>query len=326
MRTYSVVSLLLLVGLPKLAAGQSVAAPVLGYAIDPAARAIRPIGGVPGAAAFEAALATHPALARAVLAPGADYALASAVETGRVVVLTWEAGAVSAAELALAGDLGAAAFSPGGRTAAMYSPESGSVQVWLGLPRQPLMAWEARIGRPAALAVSDDGLALAAILGETGSQMLAVLTPSAGPRVVAEGGAWSALAFAPGRRDLAVAQAGRNQVSLITDLTGEARVRIVAGVGDGIANPVALAFSADGTKLAAASDEARSVVLIDLETRAVVSVACEAKINALERVRGNAVFRLTRAAGERSPLFDGDAPEPRIVFIAAGEQVPGREQ
>jgi hypothetical protein len=62
------------------------------------------------------------------------------------------------------------------------------------------------------------------------------------------------------------------------------------------------------------------VALIDLASREVATASCDCRVETLNRARGNAVFKLSDSAKGNAPLFDGDGEEPRIVFVAAGEE------
>jgi hypothetical protein len=285
--------------------GQTVSfeTPVLGHAFDAAAGSIRPILGVPGAAWFEAPLPSEEALGEAALAPGRDYALA--VTGGRLRIVRWAGGVVSSRPFAaLAALPERVAFSPTGAAVALYA--GGAIETWSGMPEAPnLTRWIEHHGPVDALAVADDGAAVAvAVAGAVH------LYDSGGSRIVAEGGRISGLAFAPNSHALAVADLERDRV-------------LVTGAGAGswdFEKPSGVAFSADGRKLAVASAARSAAGVIDRASGQSLEAACECGVETLARARGNAVFRLNESAKGHAPMLDGDGAEPRIVFIAAGEE------
>ena len=278
-------------------------APVLGYALDAAAGSIRPILGVPGAARFEAPFRLEGALLEAALAPWRDYALAEV--NGETRMVRWDGGAISWHPLdGFPASPGRIAFSPSGASVALDA--AGGIEIWSGMPERPLLT--RRIEHPGpvdALAVADDGRTAAVASGGT-----VILYSSGGAKAIAEGGRISSLAFALAGRDLAIADEERNEISL-------------AGIGvvsRDFEKPSSVAFSADGGKLIVVSAARSAVALIDLAGREVSTVACACRVETLNRARGNAVFRLSDSAKGNAPLFDGDGAEPRIVFVAAGEE------
>jgi DNA-binding beta-propeller fold protein YncE len=182
----------------------------------------------------------------------------------------------------------------------------GVIETWSGMPDEPrLVRRIERHGRVDALAVTDDG----AVVAVAGGGVVQI-DESGGWGVVAEGGRVSALAFARHSRDLAIADLDRNQVLVVG----------AGAVARDFERPSSVAFSADGRKLAVASAERSAVALIDLASGQTQTLAGECGVETLARARGNAVFRLTESAKGRAPLLDGDGAEPRIVFVAAGEE------
>jgi hypothetical protein len=285
--------------------GQTVSfeTPVLGHAFDAAAGSVRPILGVPGAAWFDAPMRSEEMLGEAALAPWRDYALAAT--GGRLRVVRWAGGVMWSAPLAgLAAWPERIAFSPSGSSVALYA--GGAIETWSGMPEAPSLTRRIEHdGAVEALAVSDDGAAVA-VAGAGAVH----LYDSGGSRIVAEGGRISGLAFAPNSRALAIADLDRGQV-LVTG---------AGAVSREFEKPSGVAFSADGRKLAVASAARSAVGVIDLASGQTITVACECGVETLARARGNAVFRLSESAKGRAPMLDGDGAEPRIVFIAAGEE------
>jgi hypothetical protein len=241
------------------------------------------------------------------LAPERDYALvsgpagASIVRWSRGQLITTRLENFSVAESRIV-------FSPTSSALAVAAGER--VAIWTGLPGAPVLA---RLLPQAAgadvLAVADDGAVAAWARGGE-----VYLSQAGETAMVAQGGRISGLAFARGGAELAVADRDLDQITVVRS-DGSRAV-----LARGLQKPTHVAYSADGRKLAVASSFTSSVALIDLVTRDFSAASCECSVEALVPVRGNAVFRLTDPAKGRTPLFDGDGAEPRIVFIASQEE------
>jgi hypothetical protein len=281
--------------------------PVLGYARESAGGSIRPILGVPGAAALAAPLPLDKDQALLAVAPERDYALVTGPVGGSIV--RWSRGQLTSTRFeGLGKGEGRIVFSPTSSSVALET--AGRVAIWTGLPDAPVLA---RLLPQAAgadvLAVADDGQAVAWARG--GEVYLCQAGETA---LVAQGGRISGLAFARGGAELAAADQALDQITVVRS-DGSRAV-----LARGLQKPTHVAYSADGRKLAVASSATSSVALIDLATRDLTAASCECNVEALVPARGNAVFRLTDPAKGRTPLFDGDGAEPRIVFIASQEE------
>jgi hypothetical protein len=297
-----------------------IAGPVLGYVWDSAAGALRAIQGVPGSSLLGAPMDAGVPVARAAVSPRHDYVLAVTAEGeaavlriggGRLARRLIEGVAVGAVRIAL---------SPEGRAAALFYDgfETGRVQVVTGLPDQPALAGTLVMSEPPgaleALAVSDGGLVLAALAGAEGST-ISLMTVEGEIRVIASAGQVSALAFAPGRADALAADRKSNQLLWIVAAAAAAAVRTLAGPDDGIAGPAAVAVSADGRHAVVANADSGTVAEFELEGAARVVVPCRCSPATLERLNGNAIFRLNEPSAGPMRLFDGDFAEPRVLFV-----------
>ena len=285
--------------------------PTLGYLFDPAAKSIRPLSGIPGAASLEAGLAVPSKLEQASVSPNRKFALAATKEGEHLLLVTWTGNSANASELdgspASAEQI---AFSASGSTAAIWNRDTRKIQVWKGLPDQPSLYKEIEAADLTALAVSDDGDAVAAAT-EAGLVL-------AGDVKILAPGSFSGLAFLPGTHDLAAAEQALDQVSLIRRVDSDADTVQLADGQDGVSQPIAVAFSSDGRKLIVANLRGQSVLSIDLESRAVTATLCECEADGLYRAQGNAVFRLTNGSQDLIALFDGDSDEPRVLSIPVG--------
>jgi hypothetical protein len=277
--------------------------PVLGYVFDPADRSIRIVAGVPGAAGLDSSIPSAAKLRNAWIAPRRQFAVVELADSGDLGLLDWSTGAARIREIA--GALRSAesvSFSARGDAAILASGQHGIVQVWTGLPAAPVVRWETA-ARMDVVVVSDDG-ELAAGVDSSGAHLLA---PGA-TRLVARG-SFTAAAFRPGTRDLALASRDSDTIQLVRDA---AAAEPLAGAAEGVFGPVAVQFSASGARLAIANAHGRSFTIFDFETRSARTIACDCTPESLEPLRGDAVFR---SAG--NVFIDAGAAEPR-TFIVAG--------
>lgn len=285
--------------------------PVMGHVMEPSAQAVRPILGVPGAALFGGRVPLEIDARASVLSAHRGFLVAAAPGGGLSVVdLRGEAPAARAIEGALAG-AERLALSPGGGTAAVMA--GGILQIITGLPDEPSPAGTVAAANAGAFAVSDDGT----VLFEAGGTLFAA-APDGDPRPTPFAGQASLIAFIESTRDALVAGSGDNEVALVRGVLGEPSYRRLAGAGEGIDQPVGLAFS--GGKALVASAGSGSVTAIDVETGAAATTSCGCSVAALERMRGAALFRVSDPGA--GPLWLFDAAEARFLFVpAAAEEV-----
>jgi hypothetical protein len=281
---------------------QEVQGPVLGFAWDAASGHLRPILGIPGSSLLGAPLDLDMPLLLAEVSPRQDYALAAGPESVWLVRLEGNLDA----KPVLGGSASRIAISPSGSAAVVYSQ---GLQILRGLPSTPSVASVALPGPLTAVAVNDAGDLVLAVSGE---QLLA-LRPGVEPRFLGLAGAASALTFAESSSDALVADPVRNEVFL---LRGEGERWILASERDGIADPVAVALTA--TRGFVANRGSSSVVVLDLAGGPPARVSCPCEITGLQRLRGEAVFRLTGPLQSASYLLEVTAGEPRLWFVPPG--------
>jgi hypothetical protein len=299
--------------LAPIVTAQDVQGPVLGYAWDTASSRLRPILGIPGSSLLGAPLDLSVPLSLVELSPRQDYALAAGAESVWLVRLD---GARSVHPV-LSGSADRIVISPTGTAAAVYSQE---LQILKGLPGTPSAAAVAVPGPLTAMAVNDAGNLVLAVCGE----QLFALRPGAAPRRLGPAGAGSALAFADNTTDAIVADAANNEVFL---LRGENERLILASERDGVSEPVAVALAAGRGFVANRGSNA--VLILDLGGGPPARISCPCEVTGLQRLRGEAVFRLTGPLQSASYVLEVAAGEPRLWFVPAASAVgprPPRER
>ncbi len=293
--------------------GSAVRGPWLGLVFDEAARSVRPVLGLPGAATLGAALKAPFALERAVAAHRAAFALGVDGRDGAVILIT---GAGARKLRGVAAAPGEIVFSPSASTAALYYGDRDVIEVVRGLPEHPEVAGslDAAVlpGPLSALAVSDDGLVLAGCQAGPDSAVVYRFRLRRQSGAVLSGRRVAAIAFVGSSEDALVADAAAHLVYRLRNGGGAA---VIAGAAEGISAPVALGASVDGKRAAVANGGGGPVLVLDLQSGAATPVACACKVSEVEPMAGNAVFRLTDASQPRMWVLDADGGHPRVVFV-----------
>lgn len=306
---------LLICGLAFAATAQqgTLAGPVAGFAFDSGARGLRPIQGIPGAAVLGDTVNFGVDVATVAVSPRLDSALVVAVD-GSVHAFQLSSGGAGVVALnGVSASPERIAFSPSGTAAALYA--AGNVQVITGLPAAPVVASSfaftpgggtARAHRPFAgsMAVSDDG---ALVLIADGA---AVRLFQSGAERTVTSGTNSAVAFAPGSHDVAIANAN-NGVLLIRGIDAAGSQQTIGTVK----TPVGAAFSQNGKTLFVASSADKTVTAFDLAGGASTPLACNCTPTGLAPM-GRA-FRLNEIGQGPLWMVDTAAAQPRIVFVPA---------
>jgi hypothetical protein len=288
----------------------TVAGPTSGLVFDRVAGVLRPVLGVPGAATLGAGIALNYQTDWVVVAPRLDSAVAAA-EDGSLHFLSLASGGVS--ELAVAGIAGlprGVVYSPSGTAAALLY--AANAQVVTGLPGAPVlgkvMPLEAAVDThvrtalrpsPGQVALSDDGTVLLEARGGT------VRLAGAGGRSSLMAGVMAA--FAPGGHDAAVADGAG--VTLVRDVDGAAQSTVLAA--QGVAQPVGLAFSADGATVFAAG--AGGVAALSTAGGPATPVACTCTPVGLAAM--GQLFLLNDLAEGPLWVLDPGGSAPRTAFV-----------
>jgi len=285
-----------------------VSGPVLGYAWDAGLSRLRPILGIPGSSLLGAPVDPGLPLALAEVSPSQDYALGVHGANGELLVVRFPA--LTVGRVAGVGGVTRIAISPSGSAAAVYSQDIQALWILTGLPDAPLAAQVPLPGAISALAVNDAGdLALAVAPEQLFAQLFA-LGPGAEPRLLGPAGAGLLLAFLERSSDALIADPARREVTL---LRGLAERVVLAGERDGVVDPVAVA--AAGRRVLVADRGAAAVLVVDLGGGPPVRVDCPCGVASLQRLRGDAVFRVTATFQSASWLVEAGGEQPRLWFV-----------
>ncbi len=294
--------LILLLAAAAAAFDGGISGPVSGMVFVPEEGAIRPVLGVPGSAWLSDPLASG--LDLASVAPDGKRVMVA--RNGRLYLVS-----ISGLEVSQWQDAGAApeglkwiVWNAESSFVAAVSPSAGAVQVYRG---GELAASCSLPGAVLSLAVDASGMVAAGVEGE-GLYLCrdgAVRLVSRNPRV-------SAIAITG--QDLYLADRDLGQLMVIRGYKSEGDATVMAGVED----PVGLAVSADGARLAVASGASRTLTVYDLATATVAqTVELEFEPTGANRFSGGGLWLLNPGAGGPLQLLELSRAV-SVYFVPAG--------
>ena len=304
-------SILILAALPCASAQSSISAPVLGYAFDPAVRAVRAVRGIPGAATLGDPLHTRFRLTAASVAPPQTYALATSAERDLRLV-RWTGGHVSSLSLNEAiPEPDRIVFSPSGAAAILYDSGSARMQVLTGLPNEPAIREVQPAGSAAvsSMAISDD----AWLVLVSGS--VYAIGPDQNPVPLPLPGGIAALSFSPSSDDL-LAATPSGDLYLARNVNSSVIVSRIYSGDSRTSNPVAVQFSPDGSA-AFLANTTGTLMTIDLNSGSGGALVCQCTPTGLQPFGRAGLFRLTGIFSQPLWLFDGTPGRTRIWFVPA---------
>ena len=299
----------------------SVNAPVLGYVLDSETGALHRINGIPGASWVGDALPLEFPVAQAQVATSQDSAIIRDRE-GRTYLVQLDRTPLVVTEFSEAMAADGMLISPLGRSAALYSTATGQIQFL------DISEGSARVGETAdlpalpgewtAFAISDRGVVLAAVAQDRGGSLYSL--ESGGQAIWVRSVQRAAdLAFLAGSNDVAVADAGANEVHLIQGVTSRRRFFVLAKEGEGVTNPFAIEATSDGRFVAVAIPD--GFASIPVQGGGAAITRCDFTPTELAPLAGGSVFRLT--ADIRAPIRIarvGTDESPRFIPALAPEE------
>jgi hypothetical protein len=290
----------------------TIGGPKLGYALDPAIHALRPILGIAGASTLGDPIDVGFAIQDAVTDGQQGYVLA--IEAGsQRPWLIFPDQAVPATPLPITGQVEAVYVSPQGVAAAFVMRDS-RIEIITGITNGAFVVHELLLGRrperrPRALAVSDNGNSVVAAFGNEAPLFLGLDGTRLSLRVP---GITLALAYRPSSSDVLSASED-NRVWLTQQNLQGLVSREIAGPDDGISTPAALTFTADGNLALIANSGNASVSVADVAAGGVSSSPCGCKPTRFERLGTSGMFRLNDPSGQ--PMYLFDVASRRALFI-----------
>jgi hypothetical protein len=286
-----------------------VGAPQLGWIPD--GTRIRPVYGIPVAAAVGAPIPGDQDFAQIAASPARNYVLVSAADTGTVSIYTTGHGLAPLAGAGSAPD--SMVLSPRGSSAALWFSSLNPMQVVTGLPNSPAIRQLdiSFLGAaPGVLAISDDG---AWVAGIWTSGVYAFGPNGEVNRLPVENA--TALAFFQGTHNLAAA--GAAGLQMVTGVDGFAVVSNLLASADSSLQPIAVAATS-GNRTLLLADQSGSVTTIDIVSGAATTSDCGCQPLGLFGM-GPSAFRLTGLDGGAFKLFDSAGSTILFVPLALTE-------
>lgn len=263
---------------------------------EPRARMqLRPVVGVPGAAALGDPISLPSDLTRIEISPTQTYLLAERGANQELALLSLGAGGTGP-ELTISGTFPRSTrieFSISGSAAALYSASLQSVQVITGLPDSPQVSQQFNVSSlPAsltALAVSDDGTALLAGVSDGQTGGIYLISASNGIRSIASAGLPAAIRFLSQSDKAVVADSHANQVLLLSAISGAVTSNVLARSADGAKGPNRIEMIGGNRAAVVANTGSNPLIWVDMPTGKVSLVSMSYSVGALHAVNGNPV-------------------------------------
>ena len=318
MRNWCVMAATCLATTGAVAQTAQIAAPSVGFVVDPQTRSIRPIAGQPGAALLGKPLSLDVAvqIARFPSAPAWSLAVAADRER-RPVVIQGLTSMPGVQDLGGAiGDIDFVALGENG-SAAIASLKSRQMQFLSGLPATPLLSAPVDLslvpGDLISICIRSDGTAaLVAATDGTSGGIYEVTQADGSVQLIAMSQRPTAATYLNESRDLAFADAALNELILISDIHGGRNRAVLAGPVDDVAGPIAVQLTDKG--LAVANAGSRNIIQYDLSAGQITGdIPLPVVPEILDPLTTHGVFVVNRVGSD--PLYLYSAGQSKVWFV-----------
>ncbi len=272
--------------------------------------------GIPGAARIGDPLVADVSVVTAEVSPTQDFALGIGAG-GEVYKISLSPAGASGAAIDGVSGVDRVVISPSGSAAAAYDRQGRSAQLLTNLGGDPTVGGTADLssvpGVLTGLAVNDAGTVILAASASRDSGALSAVRPGDVASPIGTIGRALGLAFVAGTNDAVVADADRNEILSVRNVTGGGEITVLASGSDGIEGPVAV--GADSGTVLAVSTSMGALITIPLGGGSVTITDCECRPTAVAAMNG--AHRLTSDLNSALILADVAGAEPRILFVPA---------
>ena len=285
--------------------------------VVPDTGAIRSMYGSAAAGAVGDRVELGAALSLVEVAPSQDFVLASAAESGKMLLVPVAKSVVPMQLLGIASAPDKIVFSPNGSAAALWFANVAQIQIISGLPASASIRnldVSYLSGMPLSIAISDDGQWAAGVW----SNGVYAFGPEGQPRLLPTEGAPMAVAFFHGKQDATIITS--SQVLTISDLGGQASSTLLwnnpSPANDAPAQvAVGFAVSADNQRITVTGDWG-GVYTINLANNNEGSyVMCGCTPTGLASL-GGSLYRLTGMVDGAVKVYDAAANQVWMVPLA----------
>jgi DNA-binding beta-propeller fold protein YncE len=294
--------------------------PILGFTVDRTGASISPILGVAGASILDQNFDFGIEVRNAVISVDHDYALVERADDAKIILSKLRENVFPLELPGLHTGPSLIAISPSGTAAAFLNRTTGFLQTFRGMPDSAEMVYEFDTsvvpGERTALAVNDDGnIALIKSADADAGSNTAWVTFANGALWAIPSANVSSIAFLPRRSDAIVADAGTQEVFLVSDLNGAANRIPLISLNRAAGIPADVATSQDGRLVFVVSAGSQEVTIVDVDTHISTVVDCSCSPTRPERLKGNAIFLLDRPPADLLHVLDLSGSEPRVLVI-----------
>jgi hypothetical protein len=304
--------------------GGELRGPVIGYVFDASIQAVRPVNGIPGSSVLGEPLTLQFPVAAAGFSPRGDFALVISAADDRQANLLRRLGSentIVSIEGAIT-NVDRVAFNADGSAAVLVASSTRQLQIVHSLPETPTSGpaidFSPIPGTISAVAIDHAGSNTLIAVSDDHGALYLVSDEQSPPRLVANFGSPTALTLLNGDRDVIVADASVNEITLVRNFATAPETFPLAAERDGISRPAGLQISLDGRKLYVANNASRSLAIWNFDTQSIeASQPLDAEPTRLTPLKGFSIFVLNDV-GEH-PLLLLDAVNTGTYFVPAGK-------
>lgn len=313
---YACVSVCVVAAMASVAGQGALSGPTIGFVWSEHERTVRPLHGVLGSATLGRPLNWDlPVIHAASL--DHQHVVVTAFDGATSLVRLRNGEPRLLLHLSAASPTLPPALSSAGRAFALAA--AGLITVVRGLPASPWIAATIDMGTYAgdltAMSVSDDGRMLAYVLRSGAGSAIMEWTEDGGIRGL--GGAEDISAIAVDRRGrIAIANASRNQVQLVSPDEGGGVWELLAGPTRGVSRPAALAVTEQGV-LHVANAGTSEILSFDESGRQLETLGCDCDLTSLRGIRP-AMYLLTEGSDRTMHILDATTKPGRVYFVPRG--------
>jgi hypothetical protein len=288
----------------------------IGFVLDPAVAAVRPLGGVPGAGMIGDPVELGAGIVSLAVSPKQDYYIAV---TAAGSALYWQRATGTVQPLPnLPAGASQVVLSPEGGSALFVFPATSQIRVMTGLPGAPVPGMSGSLTdllNPANLfAVSDDGAQ--ALVSESSvagnpSPSVAVFTANGVPGLIALAGPATAIAFLSNSHD-ALLSSALESVLIRNAAAQTSRIALNPAVNGSIG---AVASSDGSTGYFVNAGGMVSSLPLASALSQPGSFNCQCAPTGIYRTAATGVYRLNEISSGPISLFDASSSQPRSLVI-----------
>jgi WD40 repeat protein len=296
-----------------------VGTPLVGYVFDRIDKGIRPVWGVAGASVVGDPLDIGLPVSSAAVSPKQDFAVLVSSDDAGVRVLSLQSGTFQVQPLAqFANPPNQITFSPSGASVGLYRQDSATVQIFTHMPEGPALSHEIHTfslnGSLHSLAVSDDGDLTLILMRDQDISTVWLSVSGSDPFQLTQAPQSTAAVEFRGHSHDVVAATTDGMIGIFRDIDPGSGYQTLRPPDDRIADPVAVRFSADGSRVYLTTKRG-TVASIDSQTGSAAVISCNCAPSGLFPLQPGTLLRLNDLSNGPLMLLDASRPELHVWFV-----------